>query len=67
MVRLMIGAALAYGAYRIGKELLDSVPEIERGPNASDLSSHAAARGGQPKRRSAARRRAPKQAEPASA
>lgn len=37
MVRLVIGAALAYAAFRIGRELMDSVPDIERGPNAADF------------------------------
>lgn len=37
MVRLVIGAAIAYAAYRIGRELVNDVPEIERGPNAADF------------------------------
>lgn len=37
MVRLVIGAALAYAAYRVGRELIDDVPNVERGLNETDF------------------------------
>ena len=32
MLRLLVRVALAYAAYRISREFVGSVPDIERGP-----------------------------------
>ncbi|MGE3363867.1 MAG: hypothetical protein AB7I34_10500 [Rhizobiaceae bacterium] len=51
MLKILLRVALAYAAYRISREFVQSVPDIESGPDPAGMY--------QPARRQTARKRSP--------